>query len=218
MNEIQRNVFYWTKLSLLFGFFGPFERNGQSGPRRSSLVQILLHRPPAHDDIMQKNPLLLHVQPYHEADAVPATLTLGGPRRRCSSPRAPDSSEGQRVRRFTPDGFKGWQLVRRAAVLLFPVHQTQQLVFCERGKQQKLILSRWRTIKMSFLEMFGLICGFGPADPREEIFPLPKYLLFKQRAKHRLEVIYVDIMHQLWCTYPFLLALYGGRDYFSLLM
>lgn len=218
MNEIQRQV-YWTKLSsppLVVWVL--FEWNGQSGPRRSSLVQILLPRPPAGDDIMQKNPLLLHVQSYHDTDTVPATHTLGGPRRALLLTHTPQIHQGRRVHRSTPDGFKGWQLVRRSAVLLFPAHQTQELVLCEREKQQKLILGRWRTIKMSFLEMFGLICGFGPADPPKEIFPLPKYLLFKQRAKHRLEVIYVYIMHQLWRAYPFLLALYGGRDYFSLLM
>lgn len=34
----------------------------------------------------------------------------------------------------------------------------------------------------------------------------------------RPEVIYISIMHHLWCTYPFLLALRWGQYYFSLLL
>lgn len=41
-------------------------------------------------------------------------------------------SQGQRVHQLAADGSKAWQLVRRAAQLLFPQHQTQELVFCER--------------------------------------------------------------------------------------
>lgn len=40
-------------------------------------------------------------------------------------------SPGQRVHQLAADGSKAWQLVRRAAQLLFPRRQTQDLVFCE---------------------------------------------------------------------------------------
>lgn len=106
MNEIQRKV-YWTKLSsppLVVWVL--FEWNGQSGPRRSSLVQILLHRPPAGDDIMQKNPLfasrtILSWHRYCSCDAharrsTPALLLT----------HTPQIHQGRRVHRSTPDGFK----------------------------------------------------------------------------------------------------------------
>lgn len=35
---------------------------------------------------------------------------------------------------------------------------------------------------------------------------------------HRRQVIYIYIMHHLWCTDPFLLALYWGQYCFSLLL
>lgn len=96
-NQIRAKIFtkknpnLWT--ACLFTFFRPVWIFSDSE----------LWRIPSNDDIMQKIPPL--TSHYHELDAASATPNLGS----CSLPR-PRMNRGERVHKFTGDGFEGFTI------------------------------------------------------------------------------------------------------------